>query len=97
MYKRNQRTPRISEATPSRMTTSTPKSQAGNENDGGLKNLPSQPLRTASQKRKGTEERIDSRHSKLNKTNTFGSYFEEVVTQAGYIFQQGDNPHLLGT
>jgi hypothetical protein len=77
--------------------TSTPKYQAGNENDRGLNNLASQPSLTASQKRKGIEDQVASKHLKRNKTTAFGSYFEEVVTVAGYIFQQEDNPHLLST
>lgn len=95
MYRRRQRTPRSAASTPSRMS-STPKYQVGNENDHGLNNLATQLSQTASQKRKEVDQ-IASEHLKRHKTAASGSYFEQVVTGAGYIFQQGDNPHLLCT
>jgi hypothetical protein len=79
------------------VTTSTPKYQSGYENDRGQNSLPSQLSLTSSQKRKEADDQIASKNLKRNKCNSFGSYFEEVVTEAGYIFQQGDNPHLLCT
>jgi hypothetical protein len=76
------------------VTTSTPKYQSGNENDRGRNSLPSQLSSvTSSQQRKGADDQIASKN--LNRIRCFGSYFEEVVTEAGYIFQQGDNPNLL--
>jgi hypothetical protein len=95
MYKRKSRTPR--NTTPSHVTTSTPKYQSGNENDRGRNSLPSQRSQLSSlissQQRKGADVQIASKN--LNRIRCFGSYFEEVVTEAGYIFQQGDNPNLL--
>lgn len=91
MYKRKPRTPR--NTTLSRVTTSTPKYQSGNESDRGRNSSPSQlsPL-TSSQQRNGADDHISKN---LNRIRCFGSYFEEVVTEAGYIFQQGESPHLL--
>lgn len=94
MYKRKSRTPR--NTTPTRVTTSTPKYQSGNENDPGRNSLPSQlSSLTFSQQRKGADDQIPSKNLKRIRCNNFGSYFEEVVTEAGYIFQQGDNQHFL--
>lgn len=93
MYKRKSRTPR--NTTPSHVTTSTPKYQTGDENDGQT-SFPTQlSSLTSSRKRKGADDQIAYKNLKLSRCNSFGSYFEEVVTEAGYIFQQGDNPHLL--
>jgi len=93
MYKRKSRL----STTPLHVTTSTAKSQPGNENARDHNNLPSQLSVQASQKRKEVEDNIGSKSFKRNKPSTFGSYFEEVVTEAGYIFQQGGSPHLLST
>jgi hypothetical protein len=96
MYKRKPRTAR--NATPSHVTTSTPKYHTGDDNDRRT-NLLSQlsPL-TSSQRRKEADDQIASKKVKLSRiTCNRGSYFEEVVTEAGYIFQQGDSPHLLST
>lgn len=32
---------------------------------------------------------------KRSKRAAYASYFEEIVAEAGFIFQEGDNPHLL--
>jgi hypothetical protein len=90
MYKRKSRTPR--NTTPTHVTTtSNPIYQSGNENDRGRNSLTS----LTSSQRKGADDQIASKNLKRIRCNNFGSYFEEVVIEAGYIFQQGDNQHLL--
>jgi hypothetical protein len=48
-----------------------------------------------SEKRKENVEEIPSKSVKRSKSAVYASYFEEVVANAGFIFQQGDDPHLL--
>jgi hypothetical protein len=79
------------------VTTSTPKYQSGDENDGQTSLSRQLASHTLSQKRKIADDQIASKNLKRSRCNSFGSYFEEVVTEAGYIFQQGDNPNLLCT
>lgn len=91
MYKRTPRTPR--NTAPSHVTTSTPKYQSGNENNRGRNSLPSQLSSvTSSQQRNRADDHISKN---LDRIRCFGSYFEEVLAEAGYIFQQGESPHLL--
>jgi hypothetical protein len=73
--------------------TSTPK--AVYESDRGQSTTQTQPLRVPSEKRKGSVEESPSKSVKRSKPAAYASYFEEVVAEAGFIFQKGDNPHLL--
>jgi hypothetical protein len=86
MYRRKTRTP---------VGTSTPKYTAVDESDSGRSTTQSQPLRVPSGKRKENAEEIASKSVKRSKPTAYASYFEEVVAEAGFIFQQGENPHLL--
>jgi len=84
MYRRRTRPP---------VTTSTPKSVY--ESDRSQSTTQPQPLRVQSQKRKENVEESPTKSVKRSKPAAYASYFEEVVAEAGFIFQQGDNPHLL--
>jgi hypothetical protein len=84
MYRRKTRPP---------VATSTPKDVY--ESDRGQSTTQPQPLRVPSEKRKENVEEIPSKSVKRSKPAAYASYFEEVVAEAGYIFQKGDNPHLL--
>jgi hypothetical protein len=84
MYRRKTRPPVI---------TSTPK--AVYESDSGQSTPQPQSLRVLSEKRKENVEEIPSKSVKRSKPAAYASYFEEVVAGAGFIFHQGDNPHLL--
>jgi len=84
MYRRRTRLP---------VSTSTPK--ALYESDRGQSTTQSQSLSVPSGKRKENVEEILSKSVKRSKHAAYASYFEEVVAEAGFIFQQGDNPHLL--
>jgi len=75
------------------VTTSTPK--AVYESDGSQSTTQTQPLRVPSGKRKENVKEIPSESVKRSKPAAYASYFEEAVAEAGFIFQQGDNPHLL--
>ena len=86
MYRRKTRIP---------VASSTPKYKAVDENDGGRSTTRSQPLLVPSGKRKGNVEETASESVKRSKPAAYASYFEEVVAEAGFIFQQGENPHLL--
>jgi hypothetical protein len=79
--------------TRSSVTTSTPK--AVYESDRSQSTTQTQPQRVPSEKRKENVEEIRSKSVKRSKPATYASYFEQVVAEAGFIFQQGDNPHLL--
>jgi len=83
MYRRKTRPP----------VTSTPK--AVYESDRGQSTTQSQPLRVPSEKRKENVEEIPSKNVKRSKSAAYASYFEEAVAEAGFIFQQGDNPYWL--
>lgn len=85
MYRRKTRPPLI---------TSTPKTVY--ESDRDQSTTQPQSLRVPSEKRKKENvEKIPSKSVKRSKPVAYASYFEEVVAGAGFIFQQGDNPHLL--
>jgi hypothetical protein len=94
MYKRKTRTSGITTSTLSPVRTSTPKYKAVCESDRGRSTTHSQSSRVPSEKRKEDVDKTASKSLKRSKP-AYASYFEEVVVEAGYIFQQGDNPHLL--
>jgi hypothetical protein len=94
MYKRTIRTPRNIAPAPSPVRTSTSKYQAVNESERSRSMTQSQPSRVPLEKRKEDVDKIASKSLKRSKP-AYASYFEEVVAEAGYIFQPGDNPHLL--
>jgi hypothetical protein len=85
MYRRKTRAP----------VTSTPKYKSPYESDGSQSTSQSQSLRVPSEKRKENVEEIPSNSVKRSKSVAYASYFEEVVAEAGFIFQQGDDPHML--
>jgi hypothetical protein len=85
MYRRKTRPP----------VTSTPKHKSAYESDSGQSTTQSQSLRVPSEKRKENVEEIPSNRVKRSKSFAYASYFEEVVAEAGFIFQQGDDPHML--
>jgi len=84
MYRRRTRTP---------VTASTPK--AVYKSDLSQSTTQPQPLHVSARKRKENVEEILSESVKRSKPAICASYFEKVVAEAGFIFQQGDNPHLL--
>ncbi|KAJ9576902.1 hypothetical protein L9F63_006520 [Diploptera punctata] len=100
MYKRRftNRTSKSSSAT--QVTTSTPKSTVEVENDPSRSNFPMSGISVESsptQKRKvnETDRQIVSENAKKIKTCTYSSCFEEVVSKAGFVFKNGDSPHVL--
>ena len=84
MYRRKTRPPVI---------TSTPKDVY--ESDRSQSTTQPHPLHVPSEKRKENVEETPSKSVKRSKTAAYASYFEEVMAEAGFIFQKGDNPHLL--
>ncbi|XP_069683781.1 Fanconi anemia group D2 protein isoform X2 [Periplaneta americana] len=88
MYKRKSRTPKIG-LSPARLVTSTPVSEAA-----AIENIPFE-LPTTSQKRKEVDTEKNNASVKRHRPCVSRSYFEEVVTNSGYVFQDGDTTNEL--
>ncbi|KAJ4445373.1 hypothetical protein ANN_07178 [Periplaneta americana] len=88
MYKRKSRTPKIG-LSPARLVTSTPVSEAA-----AIENIPFE-LPTTSQKRKEVDIEKNNASVKRHRPCVSRSYFEEVVTNSGYVFQDGDTTNEL--